>query len=130
MASKRLILTIEDNSDTLIVYQSLLELDGYQVYTAQSGEEGLRMFNLGKFDAVILDLSMPDMSGVDVLKEIRQVSRDIPVIVMTGSVRPGLREQCEQLGVQGYVLKPAIEDLIESIASLFSREGRRLCEQL
>ena len=56
---------------------------GYAVHTAAGGEEGLRLFEKGSFDAVITDITMPGMSGMEVLKNVRRSDGHLPVIIIT-----------------------------------------------
>jgi|GEM_PF-722917 len=110
------VLAIEDNLDTLALYRAMLGVEGYQVTTATNGKEGLTLFEKQHFDLVLLDLSMPEMSGIEALEEIRRIDPNVPVVVMTGLEMPTARERCEQLGVEAYVLKPhSIQDVVEIV---------------
>ena len=83
---KRRLLVIEDNDAELLSIKTLLGHDDIDIVTAVSGEEGLSLLRSDSFDCVVLDLRLPDMSGFDVLEQIRddEAMRDVPVVVFTG----------------------------------------------
>lgn len=76
------------------------------VYTALNGKDGLFIFNNTPLSIILLDLIMPVVSGLEVLKEIRKISSDIKVIILTGEKNYELTRKCADLGVQGFVEKP------------------------
>ncbi len=82
------ILVVDDEADIRESLEYLLTREGYLVETAHNGAEGLRKTESGGYDLVLLDLMMPDRSGMDVLRDIRQRDRETPVFVITayGSV--------------------------------------------
>jgi len=117
--SKKEILVIDDNVDTLMMLEYLLENAGFSTRTAWDGQEGLKLFQKNRFDLVVLDISMPRMSGVDVLKEIRRRDTNIPVIIMTGTnYNAALQQECQSLGVKAFISKPKVERLLEEVKSL------------
>ncbi len=77
------ILVIDDDSSVRLAFELALEDSGYAVTTAASGEEGIRLFKDNSFHLVFLDLKMPGMNGIEVLKEIRKVDKDVPVYIVT-----------------------------------------------
>jgi PAS domain S-box-containing protein len=78
------ILLIDDDKDVRDMMAMLLESDGHQVIKAHSGREGLALFEPETCKLVITDLGMPEISGYEVVKKIREISQDIPIIVSTG----------------------------------------------
>ena len=119
---KHCILVIEDQEDLAALYEATLLKAGYNVRNAYTGEEGIAEFRANGADVVMLDMTLPEMHGAQVLREIRDINTTVPVIIVTGETSSGLREQCEQLGVQEYLSKPpdydevlrAIERALES----------------
>jgi two-component system, repressor protein LuxO len=99
------ILLVEDSSSTAVVYQSYLEPQ-YSVTIAPAGLIALDFFSKNTYLAVILDVQLPDISGMDVLKNIRQNNADIPVIIITahGSVDTAL--EAMRLGATDFLSKP------------------------
>ena len=80
--------------------------DDYNVYVAESGEEGLKKLKEQKFDLVILDLKMPGIGGIEVLKKIRSTNSATRVIVLTGYGSPETEKKVSKMGVSAYLNKP------------------------
>ncbi|HWV41956.1 response regulator [Pseudorhodoplanes sp.] len=99
------VLVIDDEAQIRRFLRAGLELDGYTVHEAESGQTGLRIATMRSIDLVILDLAMPDMDGSDVLERLRSWS-NVPVIVL--SVRSSEDEKVRllELGADDYVVKP------------------------
>jgi DNA-binding response OmpR family regulator len=104
--SKHRILVIEDQEDLAELYESSLEKAGYEVTNAYTGEEGVAEFEANGADAVLLDMTLPEMHGTKVLEEIRNLSASVPVVVITGETLAESRNVCNRLGVQEYLSKP------------------------
>jgi DNA-binding response OmpR family regulator len=100
------ILVIEDQEDLAELYEATLEKAGYKVRNAFTGEEGIAEFQASGADVVLLDMTLPEMHGTQVLRKIRDINASVPVIVITAEDSGQLREQCERLGVQDYLAKP------------------------
>ncbi|GAB4380321.1 MAG: sigma-54 dependent transcriptional regulator [Calditrichia bacterium] len=100
------VLLIDDDFNLSKVLSYQLEKNGYTVVTANSGREGLRLFEKQDFDIVLTDIRMPDISGIQVLQEIRKQNPQIIIIMITayGSVENAL-EAC-RLGADDYITKP------------------------
>src|SRR4051812_15149287 len=114
------ILVIEDQEDLAELYEATLRKAGYKVRTAFTGEEGLGEFRANGADAVLLDMTLPEMHGTEVLKEIRHLNAGVPVIVISAETSEQLREQCERLGVQDYLAKPVnYEAMLAAIKMAF-----------
>jgi len=105
MSGDQLILTIDDEPQILRLLQLVLEKDGYRVISAATGEEGVLRARTSALSLVILDLGLPDMDGMEVLRQLRRMSR-VPVIIL--SVRSGETEIIDALdnGADDYLTKP------------------------
>ncbi len=107
--SLRLLLA-EDNAVNQRLAMSLLEKRGHQVVTASNGREALAALEGGTFDAVLMDVQMPEMDGFEATVAIRareqRSSAHIPIIAMTAHAMKGDRERCLAAGMDGYVAKP------------------------
>src|SRR5215210_7779576 len=112
------ILVIEDQEDLAELYEATLKKAGYQVRNAFTGEEGIAEFQARGADVVLLDMTLPEMHGTQVLKEIRQINASVPVIVITAEDSEQLREQCERLGVHDYLAKPVNYDAMLTAVQL------------
>ncbi|HEV7857226.1 MAG TPA: response regulator [Pyrinomonadaceae bacterium] len=97
---------IEDQEDLAELYETTLKGMGYGVCLAMTGEEGVGEFQARGADVVLLDMTLPEMNGAEVLKQIREINASVPVIIITGETHEGLRQQCERLGVHDYLSKP------------------------
>ena len=101
------ILVVDDEPDTLGLVQLTLETAGYEVKAAASGGEALLMAQQHTFDAILLDIMMPDISGFDVCRRLQTTLTPVPAIVfLTAKNRPEDRETGEALGASAYLLKP------------------------
>ena len=106
------ILVVEDQEDLAALYESALRKEGFEVSKAYTGEEGVALFEDDGADAVVLDLTLPEMHGLQALQQIRGLNARVPVVVVTGETSDETRRQCERLGVQEYLSKPADHDRI------------------
>jgi DNA-binding NtrC family response regulator len=119
------ILIIDDEADIRESLETLLDLEGYHVEQAQNGTEGLRMLDQANYDLVLLDLMMPDRSGMDVLKEVRERDQDTPICMITAYGSVEVAVNALKAGAQDYFSKPwDNEKLLIEIERLIAR--RRL----
>jgi CheY-like chemotaxis protein len=103
------ILVIDDEDVILEVIQGCLEeLAQWDVLTAESGIEGLEIARSQQPDGILLDVSMPGMTGFEVLQQLQEnpATQKIPVILLTARVQPEDRAKFSQLGMAGVILKP------------------------
>ena len=109
MSSQKRILIIDDEPDIREVAQVSLELVGHhEVFTAGSGHEGLEAARTHQPDAILLDVTMPDLDGPSTLAELRAdpATREIPVVFLTAKTQSAERAQLAQLGAAGILTKP------------------------
>lgn len=103
-----------------MMLQSYLSKQGYQVFTTQKAEEGLRVIRSQSIDLVLSDYRMPDKNGIELLEDIKKTQPQVPVIIMTsyGDIRLAVRAM--KLGAVDYITKPVNhEELRELILSVF-----------
>jgi CheY-like chemotaxis protein len=108
MAAKR-ILVIDDEERIQEVVQTCLEiLSGWEVLTVGSGEEGLLKAKTQQLDAILLDISLPEMDGLAIFQRLQEnpATQSIPVVLLTAKVQPADRAKFSQLGVAGVIIKP------------------------
>lgn len=108
------IIVIEDQEDLAALYESSLSKEGYKVSKAYTGEEGVALFQDEGADAVLLDMTLPEMNGLQALQEIRALNANVPVVVVTGETSEDIRRSCEHLGVHDYLPKPVDYDRISA----------------
>ena len=106
MGTPHRILVIEDQEDLAALYETALGREGYRVTKAYTGEEGVAIFQDDGADAVLLDMTLPEMNGVKALQAIRALDANVPVVVATGETSDDTRQQCARLGVDEYLTKP------------------------
>ncbi|PPD31767.1 MAG: hybrid sensor histidine kinase/response regulator [Methylomonas sp.] len=104
------ILLVEDNEINQIVAREYLESAGLSVTLANNGREGVAAVNTGHFDAVLMDLQMPEMDGIAATQAIRQQPRfaNLPIIAMTAAVQKAECNHCYAVGMNDHVSKPVL----------------------
>ena len=115
------ILIIDDESGIVEEIRSYFEEEGYKVHTADSGELGIQLIQKLKPDVLLIDMKLPDISGLSVLNSARQVSPKSKTIVITGYVDQDLIDEAESLGRDSFLQKPF------SLETLKSEIDRLLC---
>lgn len=101
------VLLVEDDREFAQMYQLKLEADGYDVTHARDGEEGLRLATAHRPDLIFLDVRMPKMSGLELLKELRNrgETSEIPVVILSNYGEDELRQQGLALGIMEWLIK-------------------------
>ena len=99
------ILIIDDAPSVRELLEMLLRPQGYDVILAENGWKGLQLYRQDHPDVILLDLNMPELDGVTVLKQIRSVDLKQPVIVLTGETDPETERQVRELGVSEFIAK-------------------------
>src|ERR1700722_8532244 len=79
------VLIVDDDMQVLRSYSRMLQSHGYSVKTADSGRAAIDALQLGSFDVILSDVDMPGMSGIDLLKKVRTINPDVPLVLITGS---------------------------------------------
>lgn len=111
-------LLADDNKVNQMVAQNMLEKCGHRVEVAGNGKEAVEAYEKGHYDAVLMDIQMPEMNGYEATAAIRELEEatgeHIPIIALTANAMKGDREKCIDAGMDDYVTKPIkIEDLKE-----------------
>jgi len=107
------ILVIDDEKATLKMFRLFLDVYGFDILTAESGEEGLDVFDREKPDIVLTDIKMPGMDGIEVLQEIKKRSPSTEVIVITGHGDMDLAIQALNLDAADFINKPIQRQSLE-----------------
>lgn len=105
---KARILVIEDNLDNYDLVRFLLQQEGYAVTGAHDGRAGLEMVRQSRPDLVLLDLSLPEISGWQLARELKSSpnTAGIMILALTGHTLPGDRQRALDSGCDGYISKP------------------------
>lgn len=127
--SKR-VLVIDDEQHIVDVVVYILEENSFEVLTAPDGEAGLLLFQKESPDLVILDLTLPGMSGLDLFGMMREISPEIPVIMLTSRNEEIDRVLGLELGADDYVTKPfSTRELAARVKTILRRANGRDAEQ-
>lgn len=113
------ILVVEDEKDLNRIISKRLENEGYTIDSCYDGEDALHFLKMGEFDAAILDIMMPKISGLEVLKSMRSSGDKTPVLLLTAKDSIEDRVQGLDMGAEDYLTKPfAFEELLARIRAL------------
>jgi two-component system, OmpR family, alkaline phosphatase synthesis response regulator PhoP len=104
MAKKKMLL-VDDEIDFLQLLKARLEANGYDVVTAMDGKEALEKFKREKPDALILDVMMPEINGLEVLKAIREEDQKLPIFIITAFTNEERFKLANQFNASGFILK-------------------------
>src|SRR5256712_7389355 len=122
------ILVIDDEAEIREGLELLLSSEGYSVTSAENGEAGLARLEAEPYDLLLLDVSLPDRNGLDLLRDIRQRDRDLPIVLITAYGSIDMARQAFKSGAQDYITKPwSNDELLAQVA--LAVEGRRLREE-
>ncbi|SKA78817.1 response regulator [Desulfobaculum bizertense] len=117
------ILVIDDEQPTLSMFRLVLGAYGYEVLTAESGEEGLEVFSAERPAIVLTDIKMPGMDGLDVLKRLKEINPQTEVIVITGHGDMDIAIKALNLNATDFINKPIQRNCLEAA---LSRANERL----
>jgi two-component system, cell cycle response regulator CtrA len=116
------ILLIEDDSAAARSIELMLKGDGFNIYTTDLGEEGIDLGKLYDYDAIVLDLQLPDMSGFEVLKALRLAKVLTPVLILSGNAVVEAKIKAFGVGADDYMTKPFHKDeLVARIQAVVRR---------
>jgi CheY-like chemotaxis protein len=118
------ILIVEDNMDTYQLMRFVLERNGYITLLAMNGRDGMNAARKQKPDLILMDISMPEMDGLEAARRIRQdpVSASIPMIAVTAHALPGDRQRALEAGCTDYITKPInLAELVEVVNRAFGK---------
>ena len=124
------LLVVDDEEAVRNLLQRILEGAGYQVTTAANGREALYQVSLGETDVVLLDIKMPEMSGIEVLSKLATDSPDICAIMVTSVVDTETAVEAMKLGAYDYILKPFNRDnVLQKVLGAIERWKRQTQEK-
>ncbi len=136
MSMKPNILVVDDEEEFLQIEKEILMKWGFEVDTAMTGYEALQRMSLYNYDLIVLDIIMPLISGLETLKRMRKIDRDIPIVVITADGRIDTAVKAMKNGAYDYVTKPVdwnkLKVIIKNAMTIRSlkKEVSRLQHQL
>jgi CheY-like chemotaxis protein len=119
------ILIAEDDFFIRDIYRKVFSLGGYDVQTAVDGIDALEKTKVQSFDIILLDIMMPRMTGIDVLKAIRSLetpTKATPVFMITNLGQQNIIEEAFKIGMDGYIIKSQVtpQQIVDEINTFFS----------
>jgi DNA-binding response OmpR family regulator len=125
MSAER-ILIVEDDASILRGVELNLSMEGYQVRTAQDGEEGLRIARAERPDLLLVDVMLPRLGGLELIRELRKEDADVPILVLSAKGQEADKVAGLALGADDYLVKPfGLKELLARIdAALRRRRGK------
>lgn len=114
------VLIVDDSRTMLLSLRTNLELHRLEVYEASNGKEALQKVRTGlKPDLIITDLNMPQMDGMEFIRQVRPVLKFTPILVLTTESEQAKREEARRLGATGWLVKPVSgNDLISVVRKI------------
>ena len=120
------ILVVDDETSMRQLLEITLRKEGHRVTTARSGRKALQAFEKASYDLVISDIKMPDMSGVEVLRHVKGVAPDTPVIMITAYSSAETAVDALRLGAYDYIAKPfKVDELKITIKNALEKKQLR-----
>lgn len=119
---KSTILIVDDEENLLSALVLNFEMEGYTVFSASNGTEAIRLFQSQNIDGVILDVMMPNISGVEVCRRIRETNNNVPVLFLTANNSSADKIEGLRSGADDYITKPFnLEELLLRVDNLLRR---------
>ncbi len=109
------ILIVDDSMFQRKILSDNIKETGCQVITAKNGEEALQKIHSEKLDCILLDLLMPDKSGIEILEDLQALDNKTPVIVVSADVQESVRKRCLELGAFDFVNKPPKKEQLQEV---------------
>jgi len=117
------ILVIDDSRSWLTCWSLVSVKRAYRVVGAETSDEGLKLAILSRPELVLLDIALPGMNGIELLKRIRSINPTTRVIMVTGNTDPVLAREAQELGALAYVDKPFDFAYLKRVVAMALREG-------
>lgn len=109
------LLIVDDETDITEFAKHFFEKRGIDVITASGGQEALDLISLSNPDLTLLDVRMGEVTGVDVLRKLRESGNMMKVVMVTGVEDPAIIKQARDLGISGFIHKPLALDELEQV---------------
>lgn len=127
-SNKKKILIVEDNELNMRLFNDLLEAQGYEIIQARQGIEALKQARQHLPDLILMDIQLPEISGLEVTKWIKEDEelKTIPVIAVTAFAMKGDEQRIRESGCEGYIAKPiSIGSFLETVKKQLEASDKR-----
>ena len=104
------ILVVDDDKNTRLLLKAVLEAENYTVFTAENGEDALKLMDTQHIDLVVLDVMMPKMDGYEFTKVLREANNSLPVLMVSAKQLPADKKKGFLVGTDDYMTKPIDEE--------------------
>lgn len=123
-----LILITDDSAFTRKALGKMVRAEGHEIIEAANGRECLNLITERKPDCLLIDLIMPEMGGMEVLKVLHRKGPKIPTIVVTADIQTSVRTECFENGAMGFLNKPPDEDELQYALGKALKRGREAAD--
>lgn len=124
---KSKILLVEDNKSIQEIYKRVLEEEGYEVIGVEDGLIAKDMISQGDWDLLLLDVMLPKLDGLSLLKELMQDPKlkDKPVLIISNVNEPDFIDECKSYGIKEYIIKAEVlpSDILNKVAQNLNTNG-------
>lgn len=118
------ILVVEDNLTNQLVILGLLEDCVKEIDIAKNGKEAVEMFQIGKYELILMDIQMPVMDGYEATKIIREIDKEIPIIALTANAMAEEIDKTREAGMNEHLIKPINVEKFFAILSKYVKENK------
>ncbi len=119
--AKARILIVDDEADLRTLLRHILTAQGYQITDAEDGEEAIELIKRQKFDIALLDIQMPNINGIQVLKYIKEHSPQTKAVMLTGYADLKHAMEAKEFGARDFIGKPyKLEDVLSTIEHILA----------
>jgi two-component system, chemotaxis family, chemotaxis protein CheY len=123
------ILIVDDSPSIRRMIESALSAAGHEVTACDSADQAIKASQRRRFDAVVTDLNMPEIDGLELTRRLRalQNTANSPILILTTESSPARKQEAKEAGANGWILKPFQEEtLVRAIRSVCERTGAKL----
>lgn len=100
------VLAVDDSETIRDMVKQTLAMGGYEIVLAENGRDGLDKFSEGDFQLVIADINMPVMDGLTMIREIRKINENVPILTLTTESEDRMKQNGREAGADGWIVKP------------------------
>jgi len=115
------VLLVDDDAEVLRAFSRVLRAQGYEVTSAASARQAMDELKSGDFDVIVSDITMPEMDGIQLLREVRDRDLMVPVVLVTGVPAVGTAAQAVELGAFQYLVKPVDKESLRKVVDHAAR---------